>query len=136
METELALLEINDRPERPPRLKDWYSQVAELGCVVTRYPEPTLHHIHSGSCADNGYHSGMAMRGINPYLVIPLRAELHCAGPEAIDAGIGVRTWESKYGDQVAWMDEVCRRTGVNAWRIAGIDRDPWTTAAPRIRLV
>lgn len=133
METELALLDVCDRPDRPPRLKDWYGQVAELGCVITRYPEPTLHHIKSGSCGDNGYHSGTALRGVHPYLVIPLRADLHVLGPEAIDGGMGVRTWETKYGNQVDWMDEVCRRTGVNAWRIAGIDRNPWKTTMPRL---
>jgi hypothetical protein len=136
MDTELALLDAENRPDKPPLLKHWYKQVAGLGCLITRHPEPTLHHIHSGSCGDNGYKSGMGLRGVHPYLVIPLRADLHCVGQNAIDGGIGVRTWETHYGDQVAWMDEVCRRTGVNAWRIAGIDRDPYQTLTPRLRVV
>lgn len=124
MNLEAALAELP--PQEPPRLRDWYDQVARLGCLVTSDPTPTLHHIHSGSCADAGYNRGLSQRGLHPFLVIPLRADLHCVGGTAIDGSIGVRTWESRFGSQVSMMDEVCRRTGVNAWAIAGIGRDPW----------
>ena len=104
----------------------WHNEVAELGCIVTGRPNPTLHHIHSGSVARAGYVRGTSQRGVSDWLVIPLAAELHCAGQDAIDGSIGVSTWEAKHGAQLTHMDEVCRRTGNNAWDKAGFRRDPW----------
>ncbi len=77
----------------------------------------------------NGFVRGMSQRGVHPYLVIPLRADLHCAGRLAIDGSIGVRTWENRFGSQVEMMDEVCQRTGVNAWSSTSASREEYCSA-------
>ena len=51
-----------------PAIKEWWTMVASLGCIVTRKPSPTIHHIHSGSVAKLGASSGVALRGVNDYL--------------------------------------------------------------------
>lgn len=110
-------------------VRQWWDRVAQLGCIVTyRRIDVTLHHIKGGSVSDLGLHSGMSQRGINDWLVIPLTAELHISGPEAIDGGYGVRSWEAKYGAQVDHMDQVCLRTGINAWLLSGCSRNPWAS--------
>lgn len=121
-------MELDTLPEaaEPPTIKAWWTQVAALGCLITGKPNPTIHHIHGGSLADEGHHSGWALRGISDYLVIPLAAELHTTSSEGIDGGKGVQSWEAEHGTQVELMDRVCRLTGQNAWRWAGIERDPW----------
>jgi hypothetical protein len=117
----------------PLAIKQWWSTVAGLGCLITRRPSPTLHHIKGGSVADIGLHSGMGQRGISDYLVIPLAQELHIMSGIAIDGSIGVRSWERKFGNQVDLMDRVCRATGINAWREAGVTRDPWRICASSV---
>jgi hypothetical protein len=124
MNTEIEILEA----QKTPTIREWWTTVAALNCIITRTPNPTLHHIKSGSVGDIGAHSGWSQRGVSDYLVIPLRADLHVAGSCAIDGSIGVRTWETKFGTQVEMMDEVCRVTGFNAWAAAGIKRDPWAS--------
>ncbi len=135
MNLELELHEV----DQTPKMKAWWGRVAALGCIVTGQPNPTLHHIHGGSVADIGAHTGMGQRGVHDYLVIPLAAQLHCVGCQSIDGPVGVRTWELRFGTQVDLMDEVCRRTGHNAWMAAGIWRDPWEqpkSERPRLRSV
>jgi hypothetical protein len=129
MDLELELASALTTP-RPIAIRHWWDTVAELGCLITRRPNPTLHHIKGGSVAEIGLHSGVALRGISDYLVIPLAAELHVMSGIAIDGSMGVRSWEARFGTQVNFMDQVCRQTGVNAWREAGVDRNPWRTCA------
>lgn len=93
-----------------------------MGCLITGTPSCTLHHVHGGSVR-HLVHKGMGQK-VSDWLVIPLRAELHSIGPEAIDGGMGVRAWEQKYGAQLAHLDDVCRQLGVNVWRKAGIERE------------
>lgn len=108
-------------------LRRHHRLVKELGCIVTRYPYPTIHHCHGGSMNDvlpPSMRPGMAQRQ-NDWLVIPLRSTLHSTGGnKGIDSGAGVKSWEAKYGSQVEHLDEVCRRLGVNVWRKAGIERE------------
>jgi hypothetical protein len=51
---------------------------------------------------------GMGQRA-NPYLVIPLHAQYH-VGQFGIDAGMGVRTWEARFGSQLSLLQEVERQ--------------------------
>lgn len=67
----------------------------------------TLHHVHGGSVKSAGFHVGMGQRQ-NPFLQIPLSAQYHF-GQFGIDSGMGVQTWESKFGTQIAhleWVDD------------------------------
>lgn len=98
--------------------KHW-ERVRGLGCIVTgSKTDVTIHHCHGGSMSDAGFRSGMAQRGASHWLVIPLVAQLHSTGSDAIDGGIGVRTWEEKHGKQTDLLDEVGRRLKVNIWEL------------------
>lgn len=66
--------------------------------MVTRYPFVTLHHCHGGSIKDHGWHVGMGQKQ-NPFLQIPLHDVYH-TGDWGIDSGMGVETWEQKFGTQ------------------------------------
>lgn len=59
---------------------------------------------------------GIGQRGNGPALLLPLRADLHFFGPEAIDGGIGRKTWEYKYGEQAVMIDRVGDLLGYNLW--------------------
>ncbi len=64
---------------------------------------------------------GMSMKA-NDWLVIPLDALMH-TGNLGIDSGMGVETWELRFGQQVHHLDEVCRLIGYSIWEHAGINR-------------
>lgn len=67
----------------------------------------TLHHCHGGSMKDAGWHVGVAQKQ-NPFLQIPLHARFH-VGDRGVDYGVGVLTWEARYGTQIEllhWVDE------------------------------
>lgn len=103
-------------------IKRHWARVAQLGCIVTGLDNPTIHHVHGGSVADLGVQKGMG-RKVSDWLVIPICHSLH-VGDCGIDYGMGIRTWEEKFGKQADHLDEVCRRLGYNCWKKAGIDRD------------
>lgn len=71
-----------------------------------------------------GWHVGMAQRQV-PWLQIPLHAEYH-VGSCGIDYGVGVLTWEARYGEQVAMLDWVDTQLGypISIWELAKRWRD------------
>lgn len=99
-----------------------WTRVADLGCLLTHAPNPTLHHIHGGSCRDIGLHKGMGQKS-SDWLVIPLAAEYH-TGQHGIDGHLGVTKWEEIFGRQIDLMDIVCVKLDVNLWTKAGINRE------------
>lgn len=107
-------------------LQDYYDRVAQLGCCVSHsFVNVTLHHVHGGSVA-KWAPRGKSMRHL--WLVIPLVAELHSAGPDAIDGEIGVKCWESRFGDQLDYLKWVQERTGIDAFEHVGLP-NPWRNA-------
>jgi hypothetical protein len=109
------------RKPKPPAILRYWDVVAGLGCIVTgRTDRVTIHHVHGGS-----------IRGVMPrgrgvkqdWMVIPLDASLHTAGPTGIDTGFGVLAWEEMYGTQLQFLLEVMRRTGVDPFKKSGL---PW----------
>lgn len=68
---------------------------------------------------DVGWHVGMGQKQ-NPYLLIPLLAKYH-VGDCGIDAGIGVLTWEGRYGRQVDLLDWTDDQLGypISIWEMA-----------------
>lgn len=97
-----------------------HDAIAQMPCVVTGRTPSTVHHCHSGSLADIGINRGASQRP-NDFLVIPLAFDFH-VGNQGIDAGVGVRTWEQRYGTQVDHLKRVCKRLGVNLFELAGYD--------------
>lgn len=81
----------------------------------------------------NGWHVGMGQKQ-NPFLQIPLKADYH-VGDMGIDSGMGVETWEQRFGTQmehlqwvndqlpydIFWMAEVWERKN----RSTGIAESP-----------
>ncbi len=98
-----------------------WNRVAELGCIISKRPNPTIHHCHGGSIQAMGITKGTAMK-TSPWLVIPLDAEFH-TGNMGIDGSMGVLTWEQTFGKQVELLDKVCLLLDYNIWERAGIDR-------------
>ena len=66
---------------------------------------------------EGGWHVGMAMKQ-NPYLQIPLHARYH-VGDQGIDYGIGVITWEGRYGAQMDHLLEVSEWLGYDVFECA-----------------
>lgn len=103
--------------------KHW-TRVARLDCCITHEPNPTLHHCHGGSLRDIGIHKGAGQK-TSDWLVIPLAARLHSAGPQGIDGGsITVREWEDLFGTQVYFLEWVSRQLGVNVFQKAGFTHE------------
>ena len=103
-------------------IKRHWDRVAELGCIITHRPNPTLHHCHGGSMTQIIGLKGGGLK-TNDWLVIPLDAEYH-TGDKGIDSAMGLRTWESRYGIQADLLDRLSCRLGYNVWIRAGINRE------------
>ena len=94
-------------PFNPIKLKDHYANVAKLGCVLSHTNKPQLHHVYGGSIKDRGFASGMGMRGVSDYWVIPLNEYYH-TGDKGIHK-LGIWTWESLYRTQWDLLQSVWR---------------------------
>lgn len=103
------------RPKkRSTELSTHFDQVIALG------PPPgmegagrlTIHHCHGGSMKDQGFHRAMSKKP-SDWLVIALPEDLH-TGSQGIDSGMGVITWEEKYGGQYQALEWVSERLGVD----------------------
>lgn len=106
------------RKSAPPEIRAYWNKVAALGCIISgSHQSVTIHHVHGGS-----------MRGIldrgrgmkNDWFVIPLAARYH-TGDEGVDSGMGVDTWEARYGTQLEFIRRVMRATGVDPFAQCGI---------------
>jgi hypothetical protein len=71
---------------------------------------------------DVGVHRGKGQK-VSDWLVIPLDMTFH-TGEYGIDSGMGVLTWEQRFGSQVEHLDNLSNILNVNLWRKAGIQRD------------
>ena len=102
--------------------KEHWDRVGQMRCCITGRPNPTLHHCKSGSMTAI---SGLKSQNQKPndFLVIPLDAQLHTGGL-GIDSGMGVKSWEARFGTQVMHLDRLCKALGYNVWKLAGIDRE------------
>ena len=106
----------------PKEIRDHWSRVAKLGCVVTFSDEVQLHHIHGGSVAH------LVNRGTgqktSDWLVLPLHPRLH-TGADGVDSGMGVARWEAKYGKQADYLQHVRQqiknRHGYDIFEKAGV---------------
>jgi hypothetical protein len=96
-----------------------HARVRELGCVITRTPKPTIHHCHGGSL--RGVVEKGSGRRTSHWLVLPIAAELHCAGPYAMDGAFGVVRWEQMFGTQSYWLCWVCQQLGLDVFAKAGL---------------
>lgn len=109
----------------PETVSQHHANVRRLRCVVTDRPNVSLHHAQGGSVRGRlsamGYDPAKSLnqRGSgSEALVIPLAAELHYFGMDAIDGHIGRRTWEDKYGAQADHLDDVGRQLGYSLWEL------------------
>lgn len=94
----------------------------KVGCVITRQHHPTIHHCHGGSMRSIGVDKGGGLR-TSHWLVLPLAAELHCAGQYALDGSFGVARWEQMFGTQLWWLRWIDERLSydVSIFERAGI---------------
>jgi len=110
------------KKKQSKELQKHWDRVASLGCLISGRPEPTLHHCHGASMKDIGVHRGKGQKP-SDWLVIPLHFDFH-TGEYGIDSGMGVITWEKRFGSQVSFLDNLSVLLDVNVWRKAGIQRD------------
>lgn len=103
----------------PKTVREHRTNVGALPCVITAYPYRTIHHCHGGTLSEHGWDSGGVARKQNEALIIPVKADFHCAGSEAIDGGVGVDTWEAWYGTQVQHLIEVGEAVGYSLFELA-----------------
>jgi len=94
--------------------------LAQLPCVVTGQSPVTLHHCHGGSLKDAGIHRGKSQRP-SDFLVIPIVEQLH-TGALGIDGGLGVRTWEFRFGRQMDHLHKISRFMEINVFALSGYD--------------
>lgn len=101
--------------------REHWNRLAEMGCVVCKQPA-NIHHCIGGSIAHElGVHRAMSQKN-SDWLVIPLCYNHH-QGPEGLHA-IGVLTWESRYGSQLAFLDQVnSQLTSFDLFEKAGLAR-------------
>lgn len=80
-----------------------------LRCVVSAQFPVTLHHCHGGSMltmiGGSGNTRGTGQK-TNPFYQIPIIMKYH-TGEFGIDTGMGVESWEEKFGEQLAFLQEV-----------------------------
>jgi len=96
----------------------YHSMLAEMACVVTGKRPVTLHHCHGGSLADAGINRGMSQRP-SDWLVIPIIMDLH-VGPQGIDGGKGVRSWEAEHGTQMDHLLALQEKLNIQLFTLAG----------------
>ena len=95
-----------------------WQAVADTGCIITQCPAQ-IAHSHGGSISDMGLKSGMGLRGVSHYLVLPLAPHLALE----LDGGNGVRAWEEIHGNQTDLLDRLSIRRGYSVWELAEVDR-------------
>jgi hypothetical protein len=104
----------------------------QMRCVVSMNPfRITLHHCHGGSMKKLGpgiRSPGMGERN-NPFFQIPLLLKYH-TGPFGIDGSMGVDRWESVFGSQVGFLDEVNGQLDYDLWEQATLwSKENWKSA-------
>lgn len=98
------------------------SLVASYPCMVCdAKPPSTVHHCHGPSMHERGFGRGMSQRP-SDYLAIPLCYDCH-QGRNGIDGTLGSKKWESLYGTQAEFIDELGRMLGMNLWEKASEER-------------
>lgn len=107
----------------PETVAQHHANVRRLRCVVTDRPNVSLHHAQGGSVgrrlAEMGLDGQKSLnQKVSEALVLPLAAELHYFGPDAIDGQIGRTSWEDKYGAQADHLDDVGRLLRYSLWEL------------------
>lgn len=102
-----------------PSVTAHHRAVRQMPCAVTRRSTVTLHHCHGGSLRDEYPHLGRGgAQKTSDWLVIPLHADLH-VGSHGIDYGVGVLTWEAKWGKQTDMLRWVSEQVGYDVFKLA-----------------
>lgn len=97
-------------------IKKHWSNVNDLGCIITGNPFCELHHCFGGSMRDIGIHKGMGQK-VSDWLVIPLSAELH-RGKDGVHSG--VLTFEKIFSTQYQFLCDVSDMLDVDVFKKAG----------------
>lgn len=106
------------------RIKEHWTNVAELGCIITGHPAE-IAHCHGASISEElgpKFRPGMAQRQ-NHWLVLPLNPELHRAPGIGLDSS-DPKVWEQRYGCQVELLEELSWKLGYCVFEKAGIDHE------------
>lgn len=95
-----------------------WALIRSLPCMVCGKPGPsTLHHPHGGSMRYRGVHKAGGKK-TSDFLVIPLCVDHH-TGYAGIDSGMGVLTWEQRFGEQAGMIDRLGGWLGLDLWALA-----------------
>lgn len=108
------------------KLKQYWSEVAQLGCVVCLRPAQ-LHHVRGGSCRGL---AGMGQKA-NDWLVIPLCMEHHTGSLGIHATTNSVTEWEQRNGRQSYHLRKVSAKLGVNILAMADLDASAFDADLP-----
>lgn len=110
--------------------KAFMSRVAKLGCVVSRnlglgWHKPCLHHIRTG------YGGG---EKASNWEVLPLTRDRHQDGGMGVAFHAGPRTWQAKFGTEVALLKQVYDELGIDFEELPRLrgSEPPWWAAYKR----
>lgn len=100
------------KPAVPREIKDHWTRVANMGCLISGSRDSTIHHVHGGSIRE--FFGERCMPGTaqkqNDWLVIPIAERFH-TGECGIDNGMGrfkgVAAWEEQFGTQLSMLERV-----------------------------
>jgi len=98
---------------------EYHKLLRQGRCIITGRPNPTLHHCHGGSLRREYPHlkRGGAQK-TSGWLVIPLDASMHF-GQFGIDTTKGVLEWESVWGKQTIYLQQLCERYNIDVFELA-----------------
>lgn len=88
--------------------------------MISARPIVTLHHCHGGSMRQFGQLRGFGQK-VSDYLVIPIHADYHI-GQYGCDSGMGIETWETRFGTQVEMLIEVSELLEYDVFKLAKLE--------------
>ena len=118
------------RPKATPEEQAHLGAVARLGCIVSRnlklgYRNAALHHVRTGY--------GMGERASH-WEVLPLTPERHQNGGMGVAFHAGPRTWQAKFGTEIALLKQVYELLGIPFEKLPELrgSKPPWWEAFER----
>jgi hypothetical protein len=96
-------------------IRRYWTRLVDGGCCICGGPAEVAH-THGGSIVERLKEPKAKGRKL-PYmdfLVLPLCMRHHRIGPTALDNDVDA--WESIFGEQAIWIDNMKSRTGIDAW--------------------
>lgn len=100
-------------------IEDHKKNLERFACMVSGQKPAQWHHAMGGSLLTRVGARGTKKH--SDFLIIPLHYDFH-QGQCGIHT-IGVKRWETAYGTQVAFLDQLCEWLNYDVWSLALADK-------------